>query len=83
MSPTQIVALNRAVAIAEIDGPRTGLTELERLDLDHYHLFHATRAEMLHRLGEVELARSAYDAAIALTDNPAERRHLEGRRDHR
>jgi RNA polymerase sigma-70 factor (ECF subfamily) len=80
MAPTPVVALNRAVAVAEVHGAPAALAELSALDLDGYHLFHATRAEMLHRLGEIEAADSAYEEAIDLANNQAERRFLEERR---
>ena len=76
-----MVALNRAVAIAELDGPAVGLAEVERLDLAGYHAWHATRADLLRRLGRADEARAAYDAALAATDNPAERAFLSRRRD--
>jgi RNA polymerase sigma-70 factor (ECF subfamily) len=80
MAPTPVVALNRAVAVAEVDGVTAALDELEGLDLDGYHLFHATRAELLRRNGQVEAADTAYRAALALVSNQAERRLLEERR---
>jgi RNA polymerase sigma-70 factor (ECF subfamily) len=80
MAPTPVVALNRAVALAEIDGAGAALAELEGLDLDDYHLFHATRAEMLHRLGRTEEADVAYRSAIGLATNQTERRFLEEQR---
>ena len=61
-------------------GPLAGLAEVDALDLDGYHLFHATRADLLRRLGRVEEAVEAYDAALALVANAAERRFLEARR---
>ncbi len=81
MSPTPVVALNRCVALAEVRGPAAALDELGQLSLDGYHLFHATRADLLRRLGRPEEARAAYDAAIAGTANGAERSFLQGRRD--
>jgi RNA polymerase sigma-70 factor, ECF subfamily len=78
--PTAIVALNRAIAVAELRGPRAGLDALDGLDLDGYHLFHATRAEYLQQLGQSAGAVVAYDRAIELTTNAAERRHLVERR---
>jgi RNA polymerase sigma-70 factor (ECF subfamily) len=78
--PTPIVALNRAVAVAELDGPAVALAEVDRLPLDHYHPWHATRADLLRRLGRSAEARAAYDAALALTDNEAERAYLTRRR---
>ncbi|MEY2475191.1 MAG: polymerase sigma-70 factor, subfamily, partial [Actinomycetota bacterium] len=79
-TPTPIVRLNRAIAAAEVDGPVPALTAVEALDLDGYHLFHATRAHLLERLGRTDEARAAYDKAIELTANAAERRLLEQRR---
>ena len=81
LEPTPVVALNRALAVAERDGPAAGLAQMEPLDerLDGYHLFHAARAELLRRLGRTEDGRDADRRALALTDNPAERRLLEER----
>ncbi|MCF3941167.1 MULTISPECIES: RNA polymerase sigma factor [Gordonia] len=81
IEPTPIVALNRAVAIAELDGPAVALAIVDGLALDGYHAWHATRADLLRRLGRDADARAAYGAAIAATRNPAERRYLERRRD--
>jgi RNA polymerase sigma-70 factor, ECF subfamily len=78
-SPTPVVALNRAVAVAEVHGPHTALTLVERLELDHYYLFHAIRAELLRRLGRVSEAVAACEAAAARTGNPAERALLDRR----
>ena len=80
VAPSPVVALNRAVAVAELRGPAEGLALVEALDLDGYHLLHAVRAELLVRLGDVDAARTAYDRALGLVSNPAERRHLERRR---
>ncbi|GAA3533074.1 RNA polymerase sigma factor [Aeromicrobium panaciterrae] len=80
VAPTPVVALNRAVAIAEIDGPDVGLAIVEKLDLTGYHAWHVARAELLRRLGRSEESRTAYDAAIAATDNPAEVAYLIRRR---
>lgn len=80
ISPTPVVALNRAVAVAELDGPEVALAEVDRLPLASYHAWHATRADLLRRLGRSAEARAAYDAAIAATDNPAERAYLTRRR---
>jgi RNA polymerase sigma-70 factor (ECF subfamily) len=80
ISPTPIVALNRAVAVAEVHGALAGLTAVDALDLGGYHLFHATRADLLRRLDRHEEAAEAYDAALALVTNGAERRFLENRR---
>jgi RNA polymerase sigma-70 factor (ECF subfamily) len=81
MTPTPVVALNRALALAERDGPAVALAELEPLAgrLDGYHLYHAARAELLRRTGDPDGAREADRRALALTDNPAERRLLEQR----
>jgi RNA polymerase sigma factor (sigma-70 family) len=81
MEPTPVVALNRALALAELAGPQRALDEVEPLAerLGGYHLFHAARAELLRRLGRNDEAREADRRALALTDNPAERRLLEAR----
>ncbi|MFN2503994.1 MAG: RNA polymerase sigma factor [Acidimicrobiales bacterium] len=79
VSPTPVVALNRAVAVAEVEGPDTALALLDTLDLDRYHLFHATRGDFLDRLGRPVEAATALERALALTSNRAERRFLEGR----
>jgi RNA polymerase sigma-70 factor (ECF subfamily) len=79
-SPTTIVALNRAIAIAELDGPAVALDLIDDLDLAGHHLFHATRADLLERLGRPDEAVAAYDEAIELTDNAAERDLLRRRR---
>ena len=81
VAPTPIVALNRAVARAEVEGPKAGLEAIEELDLDGYHPYHAARAELLGRLGREDEARAAYDIAIRLTDNEAERLILRRQRD--
>ena len=78
--PSPIVALNRAVATAELDGSEVALADVDRLDLSTYHAWHATRADLLRRLGRSAEARTAYDAAIAATDNTAERAYLSRRR---
>jgi RNA polymerase sigma-70 factor (ECF subfamily) len=80
-APTPVVALNRAVAVAELRGPAEGLRLADGLDLGEYHLYHATRAELLRRLGRAQEAATAYEAAIALAGNDAEREFLAGRRD--
>ena len=79
-APTQVVALNRAVAVAEVHGESDALSLLDDMDLDRYHLYHATRAELLRRIGEVSAADDAYSAALALASNEVERRFLEERR---
>ncbi len=78
-APTPVVALNRAVALAEVEGPQAGLDAIERLDLRSYHPFHVARADLLRRLGRTADAAAAYAAALALTSNPAERAFLEQR----
>ena len=85
IDPSPIVALNRAVAIAELDGPEVALAQVDRLVgaapvLASYHAFHATRADLLRRLGRSADAREAYDAALAVCDNTAERAYLTRRR---
>ena len=80
IAPSPVVALNRAVAIAEVDGPEPALALVDRLDLDGYRLYHAIRADLLRRVGRRAEASLAYGAAIALTENEAERDFLEGRR---
>jgi RNA polymerase sigma-70 factor (ECF subfamily) len=79
-SPTPIVELNRAIALAELEGPTVALAIVDRLDLDGYHLYHATRADLLERLHRMDEAAAAYDRAIAATTNASERDHLERRR---
>jgi RNA polymerase sigma-70 factor (ECF subfamily) len=76
VAPSPVVALNRAVAVAEVDGPGAALTLVDALDLGSYHLFHAIRADLLRRLGRNAEAVQAYAAAIARTDNAAERDFL-------
>jgi RNA polymerase sigma-70 factor (ECF subfamily) len=85
VDPSPVVRLNRAIAVAELDGPEVALAEVDRLaetetGLTSYHAWHATRADLLRRLGRSGEARVAYDAAIAATDNPAERAFLTRRR---
>jgi RNA polymerase sigma-70 factor, ECF subfamily len=80
LAPTAVVALNRAVAMAEVDGPQAGLAAIEGLDLDGYYLFHAIRADFLRRLQRAADAAQAYDAAIARAGNAAERSFLQHRR---
>ncbi len=80
-APTPVVALNRAVALAELHGPAAALDLVDDLDLEGYHLFHATRADLLVRLDRVHEAMEAYDAALERTANGAERDLLRRRRD--
>jgi RNA polymerase sigma-70 factor (ECF subfamily) len=79
ITPTPVVALHRAVAVAEVDGPAAGLALIEQLDLERYDVFHAVRADLLRRLDRREEAAAAYAAAIALTGNSAQRAFLERR----
>jgi RNA polymerase sigma-70 factor, ECF subfamily len=79
-APTQVVALNRAVALAEVDGPQAALAAVDDLDLAAYHPYHVARAHLLTRLGQFEAAVHEYDAALAHTANPAERRFLAERK---
>ncbi|MET0953368.1 MAG: sigma-70 family RNA polymerase sigma factor [Aeromicrobium sp.] len=81
ITPTPVVAMNRAIAVAELDGPEVALALVDPVGLEGYHAWHATRADLLRRLGRGAEARAAYDAAIAATDNPAERAYLRRRRD--
>jgi RNA polymerase sigma-70 factor (ECF subfamily) len=80
IAPTPVVALNRAVALAEVAGPTAGLAAVDQLPLDGYHLYHATRADLLRRLTRDAEAAAAYDKAIALAENAAERAFLASRR---
>ncbi len=75
-----LVALNQAVAVAELDGAEVALAQVDRLPLSGYHPWHVTRAELLRRLGRSAESREAYDAALALIDNPAETAYLTRRR---
>jgi RNA polymerase sigma-70 factor (ECF subfamily) len=83
LDPSPIVALNRAVAVAELDGPEVALAAVDRLenDLAGYHAYHATRADLLRRLGRSQESRAAYDKAIELAGNTAETAYLTRRRD--
>ena len=81
LAPSPVVELNRAIALAELDGPQVALAIVDGLDLTAYHAWHATRADLLRRLGRNDEARAAYEAAIAATDNGAEAAWLAERRD--
>lgn len=81
LRPDAIVRLNRAIAVAERDGPEAGLVALDGLPLEHYHLFHAARGELLERSGQTSDARHSYDRALELVENDVERHHLTQRRD--
>jgi RNA polymerase sigma-70 factor, ECF subfamily len=79
VAPGPVVALNRAVAVAEVQGPAAALTLVDGLDLDRYYMYHAIRADLLRRLGQPGEAAQAYEAALALTANAAERAYLAAR----
>jgi len=83
LDASPIVQLNRAIAVAELDGPDVALAEIERLAeaLDGYHAYHAARADLLRRIGRSREARAAYDRALQLAGNPAEQAYLTRRRD--
>jgi predicted RNA polymerase sigma factor len=79
--PSPVTRLHRAIALSHVLGPQAALDETDALagDLDRYHLYHATRAELLRQLGRPDLARQADERALCLTANPAERGLLEQR----
>ncbi|MDQ0579104.1 putative RNA polymerase sigma factor [Streptomyces rishiriensis] len=79
-APSPVVALNRAVAVAETEGPGRALGLVDALDLHGYHVWHAVRADLLRRLDRRTEAAGAYEAALALSENPAERAFLDRRR---
>ncbi len=79
LSDSPVVELNRAVALAEAEGPQAGLAVLERLELEQYHYLHATRADLLRRLGRTAEACVAYERALELVRSERERRFLERR----
>ncbi|WP_406081320.1 RNA polymerase sigma factor [Micromonospora sp. NBC_00858] len=83
LDSSPIVALNRAIAVAELDGPEVALAAVDRLEdkLAGYHAYHATRADLLRRLGQSQQSRAAYDKAIELAGNTAETAYLTRRRD--
>ncbi|GAA3618849.1 sigma factor-like helix-turn-helix DNA-binding protein [Nonomuraea rosea] len=83
LDPSPIIALNRAIAVAELDGPEVALAIIDRLEpsLAGYHAYHATRADLLRRLGRDHEARTAYDQAIDLAGNTAQTASLTRRRD--
>ena len=76
LQPTPVVALNRAVALAEVEGPAAALAVVDRLELQTFYLFHAIRADLLRRLGRREEAVAAYERAIARSENAKEREFL-------
>ena len=79
VAPSQVVELNRAIAVAEVHGPGAGLALVDTLNLDNYHLWHATRGDLLARLGRRADAAAAFAAALERTDNAAERALLAAR----
>jgi len=81
LDPSPIVRLNRAIAVAELDGPAVALALVDKLPLSGYRAYHATRAELLRRLGRAAESRAAYDRAVDLTGNSAETAYLIRRRD--
>jgi RNA polymerase sigma-70 factor (ECF subfamily) len=81
IAPTPVAALNRAVAVAETEGPQAALALVDALDLQHYHVYHAIRAALLRRLGRRAEAARAYDQAAARTGNAAEQAYLRHARD--
>jgi RNA polymerase sigma-70 factor (ECF subfamily) len=83
LAPSPVTRLHRAIAVRYVAGPRAAMTELDELadSLDEYHLYHATRAELLRALGDPDQARAADGRALELTTNPAEQAVLQQRRD--
>jgi RNA polymerase sigma-70 factor (ECF subfamily) len=83
LDPSPVIALNRAIAVAELDGPQVALAAVDRLEdkLAGYHAYHAVRADLLRRLGRSHKSRAAYDKAIELAGNTAETAYLTRRRD--
>ena len=79
LTGSSVVELNRAAAVAEAGDAEAALALVESLELDRYHYLHATRAELLRRLGRLDDARAAYERALELVHSDAERRFLEGR----
>jgi RNA polymerase sigma-70 factor (ECF subfamily) len=79
LTDSPVVELNRAIAVAEIDGPEAGLRIIDELGLDDFRYLHSTRAELLRRLGRIDEARDAYRRARELTDDGVERRFIEHR----
>jgi RNA polymerase sigma-70 factor, ECF subfamily len=79
VAPTPVVALNRSVAVAEVDGPAAALALVDGLDLASYYLFHAIRADLLRRLDRPAEAAAAYQTALSLTQNQPERAYITAR----
>jgi RNA polymerase sigma-70 factor, ECF subfamily len=80
LTPTPVVALNRAVAVAELDGPATALTIVDGLALDSFYMWHAIRADLLTRLGRGNEAITEYETAASLTNNSTQQRFLHQQR---
>lgn len=80
IAPTPVVALNRVVAVAEVEGPATALAQIEAIELPQYHLLHAVRADLLRRLGRMADADAAYQVALERCENAKEREFLERQR---
>ncbi len=76
VAPTPVVALNRAIAIGEVQGPAAALALVNALDLENYQPFHATRADLLQRLGQTSEAAAAYERAASMAPTDAERDFL-------
>jgi len=81
LSPSPMIELNRAVALAEIEGPAAALSVVDRLPLERAQVFHAIRADLLRRLGRTDDAAKAYDEALARAENAREREFLRRSRD--
>jgi RNA polymerase sigma-70 factor (ECF subfamily) len=79
LTGSPVVELNRAIAVAEVDGAKAGLELVDRLELDGYQYFHSTRADLLRRLGRADEARTAYERALELAGSEPERRFLRRR----
>ena len=79
LTGSPVVEMNRAIAVAEADGPEAGLAIVDRLDLEGYQYFHSTRAELLRRLGRAHEARAAFERALELATTEPERRFLQRR----
>jgi RNA polymerase sigma-70 factor (ECF subfamily) len=76
--PSPVITLNHAVAVALSEGPERGLALIDQIGgLEHYHLYHAARADLLHRLGRTPEAHTAYETALSLATNPSEQRFLQ------
>ena len=79
ITSSPVVTMNRAIAVAELEGPEAALALLDRLELDDYRYYHSTRADLLRRLGRDDEARAAYARALELTQAGPEQRFLESR----